>query len=156
MSIRILDNLITKKEQQTIWNELQTKNYLVGEIDRPGLPPTGSVAELLKEDKTFKIINNKLINFIDTNKIYRSYINCFFPNENPYFHIDKDKGTTILYYANLENYELDEGGETQFLLEEIKGVRPIPGRIVLFDSNILHKATSFRSRNRYTVAFKYD
>lgn len=156
MSIKIIDNLITKKEQKIIWDELQTKNYLVGETDGPGLPPTGSVATLEKKDKTFKIINKKLSNFINIKKLYRSYINCFFPNENPYFHIDKDKGTTVLYYANLEKYELDEGGETQFFKKEIKGVLPLPGRIVLFNSNILHKATSFRSKNRYTVAFKYD
>jgi len=51
---------------------------------------------------------------------------------------------------------LDEGGETQFYQEEIKGIRPVAGRIVIFDSNILHKATSFRNQIRYTVALKYD
>jgi hypothetical protein len=48
------------------------------------------------------------------------------------------------------------GGETQFVIDdEIKGVFPIPNRMVMFNANILHRATTFRSRHRFTLAIKY-
>jgi ectoine hydroxylase-related dioxygenase (phytanoyl-CoA dioxygenase family) len=51
---------------------------------------------------------------------------------------------------------MDEGGETYFIQTDfIKGVSFVPGRMVLFDSNIMHKATSFRNKDRYTIALKF-
>ena len=51
---------------------------------------------------------------------------------------------------------MDEGGETYFIQNDfIKGVSFVSGRMVLFNSNIMHKATSFRNRDRYTIAIKY-
>ena len=83
------------------------------------------------------------------------YINCFAPNENPYFHTDGE-GVTFLHYAN-DRFDLQEGGETQFYVDEnIYGVIPIPNRLVMFDGRILHRATSFRNGHRFTVAIKYS
>ena len=60
----------------------------------------------------------------------------------------------FLFYIN--NWKLDDGGETQFLIDnQIKGVLPIPNRIVGFDANILHKATTFRNNHRFTLAIKF-
>ncbi len=48
------------------------------------------------------------------------------------------------------------GGETQFLIDdEIRGILPFPNRLVYFDANILHKATSYRTGHRFTLALKY-
>ena len=50
----------------------------------------------------------------------------------------------------------DDGGETQFLIDdEIKGVLPLPNRIVGFDSNLLHNL-SFRDNHRFTLAAKFS
>jgi hypothetical protein len=89
-------------------------------------------------------------------KLYRMYVNCFSPNENPYFHIDGETGHTLLYYPQ-EDWKLDDGGETQFFIDEsIHGVLPVPNRMVKFDACIKHKATSFRDRHRFTLAIKYQ
>ncbi len=83
------------------------------------------------------------------------YVNCFAPCENPYFHTDGDKGMTFLYYAN-DRWELNDGGETQIVVnDEIKGILPIPNRIVGFDANLVHRATTFRFKHRFTLAAKF-
>ena len=83
------------------------------------------------------------------------YINCFAPSENPYFHVDGD-GLTFLYYLTNHKWRADDGGETQFLIDDtIKGVLPISNRLVGFDGNILHRATPFRFDHRFTLAAKF-
>ena len=83
------------------------------------------------------------------------YVNCFSPNENPYFHTDGEDGITFLYYPD-QGWELDDGGETQFYIDgEIRGITPVSNRMVYFDANIMHRATTFRSRHRFTLAVKY-
>jgi len=62
---------------------------------------------------------------------------------------------TGLYYIN-DHWDYQDGGETQFLIDdEIRGIPPIPNRLVCFDSNILHRATTFRDKFRFTLALKY-
>ena len=89
--------------------------------------------------------------------LYRMYINCFAPREIAYFHTDGDEGDlTFLYYPNME-WKLDDGGETQiYETDMFTGVPPIPNRIVMFDASLLHRATSFRDRHRFTIAIKYN
>ena len=83
------------------------------------------------------------------------YVNCFAPSENPYFHTDGDDGVTFLYYVN-DRWELNDGGETQIIVnDEIKGILPLPNRIVGFDASLLHRATSFRFKHRFTLAAKF-
>jgi hypothetical protein len=89
------------------------------------------------------------------NKSTRLYINCFAPAENPYFHTDGNVGTTFLYYPNM-SWDIDDCGETQFFIDgNFYGIAPIPNRMISFDANILHKATSFRDKHRFSVAIKY-
>jgi len=60
-----------------------------------------------------------------------------------------------LYYA-VEEWNIEYGGETQFVVDdEIRGVFPFPNRMVMFDANILHRATAFRTGHRFTLAVKY-
>jgi len=109
-----------------------------------------------------QILNQIAIKMMDETKdlvpknfnLYRMYINCFAPSECPYFHTDGE-GITFLYYPNLE-WNLQDGGETQFYVDgNILGVPPAPNRLVMFDGEIVHRATSFRDRHRFTVAIKY-
>ena len=93
--------------------------------------------------------------FLSNMKLYRMYINCFAPNENPYFHTDGEG--LHFYIMRMIEWNLQEGGETQFYVDEnIYGVIPIPNRLVMFDGMILHRATSFRNDHRFTVAIKYS
>ena len=53
-------------------------------------------------------------------------------------------------------WDKDDGGETQFLMnDELYGILPIPNRMVVFSANLLHRATTFRNDHRFTVAIKY-
>lgn len=156
--VKIIDNFFDKDTHKNIWGYCNNVSYKVGEKDGPNTLPTGGVFEIELDNDLFNFLDSNLKNkFSELNNLtcYRSYINCFSPSENPYFHIDSSKGYTCLFYPNLE-FELDEGGETQFLIDnEIKGVLPIPNRMVLFNANIKHKATSFRTKHRFTLAIKY-
>ncbi len=119
----------------------------------------GGHNKFINQQKLFELfsdsIEKKLPEYKSSN-ITRLYINCFAPSENPYFHTDGKSGTTFLYYPNL-SWDLDDGGETQFFIDgELYGVAPIPNRMVCFDANILHKATSFRNKHRFSIAIKYN
>ena len=95
-------------------------------------------------------INNKdqIINFsekvlISDHDNYFGIIGCYFFKN--------------LYYFTNHVWGVHDGGETQFLIDdEIKGVLPLPNRIVGFDSNLLHRATSFRDNHRFTLAAKFS
>ena len=159
--IKIFDNLLSKDLQIKIHKELLLLNY-VEEYDRPNEKPTGFASEIYKTSPIYDIFTNILsgIDELKDKKLYRSYVNKFLPREIPFFHTDhytKDS-YTALYYSLENKVNIDELGETQFYLnelDEIKGILPIPGRIIIFNSNILHRATSFRNIDRYTIAFKY-
>ena len=122
----------------------------------------GLSSNIDKRNFTYTFLNNILLNVPELfNKIlYRSYVNKFLPKEIPFFHKDyeTEDSYTALYYSDNQDFTLEELGETSFYIkeiDEIKGILAIPGRIVVFNSNILHRATSFRNKDRYTVAFKF-
>ena len=154
--IKIYDNFLSAEERQEIYDFCKKQSYYRGEVDRIGCPPTGLISNLDNQN-----IISKLMKQVTNEKkdMFRTYINLFTPNERPYYHIDKNDPNykTCIYYVNTEkiNY-MDEGGETYFIQGDfIKGVSFVSGRMVLFDSNIIHKATSFRNKDRYTIAIKY-
>jgi hypothetical protein len=163
------DNFLSDDDHQFVLDYCASSQYSYGESDDNLTPPTGMVHEIYNEfgiisqsqnaEIFFNLfeskIKDKFSSIIDSKNLYRMYINCFAPSENPYFHTD-GKGYTFLYYAN-DTWDIDDGGETQFLINEsIYAVIPIPGRLSYFDASILHKATSFRNRHRFTVAIKYE
>ncbi|BCU95852.1 MAG: hypothetical protein CM15mV10_2390 [uncultured marine virus] len=64
-----------------------------------------------------------------------------------------------IYIFILSNLEWNENdlGETQFLIDgEIKGILPKPNRMLGFDADLLHRATTFRDKHRFTIAIKYS
>lgn len=156
--VQTCDNFFTKKEHQIILDYCLDCEYTYGETDSKNHKPTGMVHNIPEQSEIYQLIQNKIetsIPAISQMKLYRMYVNCFAPSENPYFHTDGETGYTFLYYPQ-ENWKIDDGGETQFLIDEsVYGVFPLPNRIVKFDASILHRATSFRDRHRFTVAIKY-
>jgi len=158
--IKIIDNFLKVEYYEKMINFSKNSTYHYGETDTKDTPETGMVHNFKLNSDSFivELFQKNLIDlYPEIKKFYleRMYINCFAPSENPYFHIDAELGITCLYYPT-KSWDYDDGGETQFILnDEIKGVLPIPNRIVIFDSNILHKATSFRNKHRFTVALKY-
>lgn len=155
--IEIKDKFLTRDDWDYVFSYCENGSYFYGEVDDVNLPPTGMTHEIQENSLIYKLFEEKTRPFVsDNQKLYRMYVNCFAPSENPYFHTDGDNGDiTFLYYPN-KMWDIQEGGETQFIVNnEIYGVTSIPNRMVYFDASILHRATSFRNRHRFTVAIKY-
>lgn len=153
--INIYDNKLDKQQIDKIYNECLKLSYKRGEADFPGAPPTGLTATI-----TDTALINLLLHASETKNvnIFRVYVNLFLPNENPFYHIDNEnpKSKTLIYYVNNENLTINDCGETYFFYNnKITGILPVPGRIIKFNGNILHKASSFRYIDRYTIAIKW-
>ena len=157
-SIEIIDNFLEEEYFKGVLEYCLHSSYTYGEWDMNDTPPTGMVHEIGKKEKIYKLLSSQI------KKVYpqvrklnldRMYVNCFAPSENPYFHTDGDKGVPFLYYVN-DQWTLNDGGETQILIDdEIRGVLPIPNRIIGFNATLLHRATSFRNMHRFTLAVKF-
>lgn len=160
IDVSFADKFLSEKEHQFVAQYCINAQYTFGEIDDylDDLPPTGMVHEIPETEFMYKIFKKKIYDifkFTHELKLYRMYVNMFAPGEQPYFHQDGD-GLTFLYYPNFE-WDVQWGGETQFVVDEnINGIVPIPNRLVFFNGEIWHRATSFRDRHRFTVAIKYE
>lgn len=155
--IEIKDQFLCEEDWNYVFSYCENGSYVYGETDGFSLPPTGMTHEIPKNSLIYILLEEKTKSFVSNHhNLYRMYVNCFAPSENPYFHTDGDHGDiTFLYYPN-KSWDLQEGGETQFVVDnEIYGVTPLPNRMVYFDADILHRATAFRNRHRFTVAIKY-
>ena len=155
--IKVVDNFFNDDELNYVLNYCFNASYVYGEYDRLGLPPTGMIHQVSENAEFYNLFYNRTKRLISDLKLERIYINCFAPSENPFFHIDcsDEKAITFLYYS-VDQWSPDDGGETQFYIDdEIFGVIPKPNRLVYFNSNLLHRATSFRNKHRFTVALKY-
>ena len=155
--MKVVDTFLEQKDAEYVYKHCLTSSYTYGETDTNTTPPTGMVHEIKKTERIYKLFKKRIQEvFTDLQNITidRMYVNCFAPLEKPYFHTDGEKGITFLYYAN-SDWQLDDGGETQIIVEnEIKGILPIPNRLVGFDAHLVHKATAFRNKHRFTIAIK--
>ncbi len=158
MEINFDDNFLEKKEFDIVHDYCLNTSYYYGESDNGDGIMTGMVHDISEIEFVYKLFRKKLMDkcpFLSDMKLYRMYVNCFAPNENPYFHTD-GKGVTFLYYVN-GGFDLQEGGETQFFVDNnLYGVLPVSNRLAMFDGMILHRATSLRNDHRFTIAIKYS
>lgn len=161
--IKIIDNFLTEEEYYKI-NEFKfLPRYSYGESDLypPENPiPNGMSLEVSSTEEVFQIFLDKTKQSFEELKnltVNRMYINCFAPSEWSYYHTDSENfGYTCLYYLN-DLWEINDGGETHFYIDnEIIAIPPMPNRVVCFDSTMLHKATPFKNKHRFTVAIKYE
>ena len=161
--MKIIDNFLDINDVKFVFEYCFTTSYTYGETDLGvygSTPPTGMVHNIESDESIYNLFESKIRDACDIVKgmnLYRMYINCFAPSENPYFHIDNDNGLTFLYYVTNHDWGENDGGETQFLInDEIRGVLPLSNRLVGFDATLLHRATSFRDRHRFTLAAKFS
>lgn len=166
--IKVKDNFLEEDLHYEILEKCRTSSYCYGETDNQDNseylnPPTGMTSFLDVGDYCYDIIKEEInksfsdLNLISDNPI--AYINCYAPKEQSYFHTDTEDGSvgyTLIYYPNLK-WDLHDGGETQFYVDQkIIGIPPIPNRIIKFKVPILHRATPFIDRHRFSIAFKYQ
>ena len=158
MIVEVIDDFLSTDDAYSVLDYCRMASYTYGETDTISTPPTGMVHEISETDEIYKLFSSKTDLMVEDDLVLnRMYINCFAPTENPYFHTDCDEegSITFLYYSS-DEWNLDLGGETQFYANgQIAGVPPIPNRMVYFDSSILHRATTYRDRHRFTIAIKY-
>ena len=156
--MEVINNFLDIDDAKSVFKYCFTTSYTYGETDDGTTPPTGMIHNINSDESIYNLLESKIRDVCDLVKgmdLYRMYINCFAPSENPYFHVDGD-GLTFLYYITNHVWGPNDGGETQFLIDnEIKGVLPISNRLVGFDGNILHRATPFRDTHRFTLAAKF-
>ena len=158
--LTVSDNFFSKEDNKVILDYCKRSPYYYGEKDDKDTPPCGMVHDILKHEHIYNFISNKIEEvYPDVKKmnLYRMYVNCFSPAEKPYFHTDGPSGLTFIYYANDEEWNINDGGETQFYSGGIlTGLPPITNRMAIFPPDLLHCATSFRDRHKFTVAIKYE
>ena len=163
-SIEIRDNFLEEADAKRVLEYCFQSLYHYGECDMDDTPPIGMVHEIEEDEDIYRLFESKIKNYyryVKKLNLDRMYVNCFAPSENPYFHTDGDDGITVLYYVN-DHWVPNDGGETQILVKdsgginEIKGILPVPNRIICFDAIFLHRATSFRSKHRFTLAAKFS
>lgn len=156
--LKVYNNVFTYKDNLELYNSLLYKTYYTyGEADVEGKPPTGVTSDILPENPLFKVFYDTVLRNVEeikNLKLQRVSINLFLVGEKPYYHNDGNV-ITCLFYISPE-YDDDEGGETQFLNDDnIIGIKAKPGRLVVFDGKIVHRATTFRNNPRITVALKF-
>lgn len=160
---KIFDDFLSEDDKETVLNFCTNARYAYGEADGESTfidyIPSGMSKDIIIFDPPYKIFSNKIAELfpeVDGLKLNRMYINCFAPNENTFFHVD---GTayTFLYYPQ-DDWNIDMGGETQFYIDDIIiGSPPKPNRMIMFNGEtLLHRAMSFRTQYRFSIAIKYD
>jgi len=154
--VQIFDGLFSVEEVKYVHECYRKFPYKRTEVDREGLPYTGLSCELDFKDPIVKMLIERTK--INPSPLLRAYINLFLKDEKPYFHQDNvNKGyKTLLYYMNPQSKDFNNLGETFFYIDnEIRCVEPTPGRVVIFDAEIWHRASSLRDHDRYTIALKW-
>jgi len=159
MQIHIFDQALTRAENSQYLAWCRRKPWRWGESDYQGGPPAGVISDLEdSEDRTLFIERaQKLCDLLAGLPVNRTYINMYMPGERPHWHRD-GAVWTVLYYVTDER-EPQWGGQTEFLdhtTMEIRGILPQPGRMIVFNGDLLHRATAYPHRERFTIAVKFD
>ena len=99
--MEIIDNFLERKDVEFVFKYCFTSSYTYGEVDDRTTPPTGMIHNIQTNETIYNLFESKIRDACDSVKgmnLYRMYINCFAPSENPYFHVDGD-GLTFLYLS---------------------------------------------------------
>jgi hypothetical protein len=166
MKLCVYDNVVSKRDNDVYRDLLLKGPFYYGAIDGPNSKPSGLINGFWDLDmKLYPQL--KTIREFYLNKIYQiepsfkkrpigvERLNLFLPGENPEFHTDHKDWITCMFYINPE-LSINEGGETQFHSKEnFHCVSSKPGRLVIFDGGIEHRATSFRTHPRLTLVFSF-
>lgn len=131
--------------------------------DLEGDPSVGTSSVLSLDSPEIIPIKEKIYNLEPAlnpkHNLYFNYVNqthLYEAGSNPYYHFDlKQKNITCLFYVNPHTIPNDLGS-TDFLIDdEIRGILPKPGRLVVFDGRLWHRASSFRDKPRTVLAIKF-
>lgn len=161
--IKVFDNVLEKDETKIFEKWLLEQPFKFNEkTDKPIYHWSSNLSisshSLLK--KAYRIVNDQT-GKLSSLSLERVYCNAHTFDNIPSPHIDSNlkNALTMLLYGN-HIWKPEWAGETVFFKdgEIFKSVLPKPGRVVLFNSNILHCArvpTRLFFGQRFTVAYKF-
>lgn len=173
-TIQVYDGIFNYSEISGIYNALTHGTYILDNANR------GDVQDMQDRKLVYRItpelldklhffdgaLNTIIDEHIPENKYdhFKSYVNLGLYTDNHEVHADHyyDRaGKTLLYYVN-EAWNRDWGGETVFLDDNAEEIlytsQFVPGRVVIFDSNIPHSAKPQSIDGpsyRFTMAMKF-
>ena len=166
--VLILDGLFPVTDIGSLHGFLEQLPYRLNDVDsletayarhwKAELPLNmGPLAPMFRTcvDLTHELVPDQTLRLRRVHSNLRLYGDVQFP------HTDLAGGVTTLYYANPE-WDENWMGETVFYdqnREPIYAVAPKPGRVVVFDADIVHRAGVPSPECHYlriTVAFKFD
>jgi len=171
--MKIFDDVWSPPHLNELVLDVKNMLYMYGEVDNVDLPPTGMSTGDYLGTKIFHALwefCEKYVPEVHGCILKRSHANIFAPREQAYYHVDdeNDDAWTFMFYAN-NNWDINDGGETKFIINKqekgnlegtgdyptIWAIPPIPGRMLIWKSNILHTATPLRNEHRFTPTFKF-
>lgn len=160
----VIDDFLSKKDHLEIYH-LTMKRKWNPVNDNPNASLSGisgyNSNDTFHELGTQIIINECLDHLSLKEIISTSYATTFYNKYDPqtvtYFHNDWEHGWTLIYFPDIEKYNYQMGGETQILIDDaIRGVLPLPNRLMAFDGSLMHKGTSFSTdKPRYSLAIQF-
>ena len=163
LKIKVFDDFLPNRVCQDLFEKICEYPFYRTEKDFKGSNKTGLTHDLTHNHdiKNYILQSIKVKNVIDLEKykIKEFYINLFLPNENPKLHIDSSnkQDITFLLYISPNKYNENEKGTTDFLFGNfIFGVRYKQNRVITFPSTFLHKANSFLTEDRLSIAIKFE
>mgnify|MGYP003136228072 FL=1 len=148
MNIKVFDNVLENSFLEFIREELNMLTWITHKSKKTDENLFfASAQENLFTHKFLYNLFCKKYNL--SNRLLRSYVNCYPPQSFGNFHPD-DGDVTLLFYPD-EN-EKNKGG-TEF--EDGTKVEFKTNRLIIFDAKILHKANINSSNEmRYSIAWK--
>jgi len=155
--ILAIDQFLHPKVFHEVAEDVKNLQGWIPETDHPDLPPVGASCDIDNGTRIQKEFSQELKKmFAAPWKVARFFINRFEAKEVPQFHRDHNAITCILY-ADEAPWSFDDHGETQLLVNgEVRGILPMPNRLLVFDGNLMHRATSFQTRVRHTISLQMD
>lgn len=159
--IKIYDYLIPEElviEGYHYFNTYSNWDYLA---DSPNNNKNASIGKVFRD--TFEPIAYKFLEHLDLKIFKKCLYNSFCYGDSPKPHIDSHSKTGLTYLIYLNPFwKIDWAGETIFIGDDdeiITSVAPKPGRVIKFQSNILHCArppVKDSLQSRYSLVFQTE
>jgi hypothetical protein len=158
----VIKNFFEQPDADFVKRYCLTAPYFYGERDSKLFLPTGMSHIVHPHSQVMQIfipqIKKLFPELMTDYQLDRAYINCFAPRELANFHTDcKENETcvTLIYYPDLA-FDVNDGGCTEIMDKDtLVGVPPYANSVLVFDGGLLHRATPFRDKHRFTFVVKF-
>ena len=165
--IIVRDNFLSSADWRRIYDLTQAQDFWATD-DMPeegGSGISGYMSSSDNIDEATEILFAEarkfgiLANIIDGSD-YQGTIYNKYPGKCPtHFHTDSDEGGwTFIYFQDTADYNFKLGGETQIYQNgQIRGIMPVPNRLMAFDGSLYHRGMSFNTdQTRYSFAVQFE